>query len=300
MLFKGLFPLVSIGRPMLKVVGKCFSLLWQIYLMVGPHYKLLEEFTSCVVSMTVDFGTEKSLPGIADLLPSFCLYIGVPLPKGCRKRTKTFPRAIVAPGWHHTWDGLVRRGLTSTEWFPVFLRQAKGVWSFFRHHLPEMEDELVRKGHRMVAQIFKSIELENFAKWRWNTLKKVVCELVKVYATFKVWYPTFEFVAGLRDASEAQLLKDTLASKSFVDQLKYTCWLTSWMGDIDKWGGGCPCCAPGENPDCRFKGRRLMEAFSHLECECNAAILEAESWGPSDFPGSPPDFVHSCVGQSAV
>ena len=178
MLCRRLFPLISLGKTMLKTIGKTFSLLWQVFLHVGPSYEKLELFTRSVVSMTVDFGVESLIPGMPDMLGAFCVYCKIPVPKvGVHRRASTFPRCVVSPGWHHIWDGLTKRGLESTYWFPLFLKQTKLVQSFLRNNMTEMVDELERHGKTSVSALLQSVRLENFAKWRWNTLRRVVSEL---------------------------------------------------------------------------------------------------------------------------
>ena len=263
---------------MLKTIGKTFSLLWQVFLHVGPSYEKLELFTRSVVSMTVDFGVESLIPGMPDMLGAFCVYCKIPVPKvGVHRRASTFPRCVVSPGWHHIWDGLTKRGLESTYWFPLFLKQTKLVQSFLRNNMTEMVDELERHGKTSVSALLQSVRLENFAKWRWNTLRRVVSELRKVFATLRRWFDWFGFVKTLKDATELLQLRETFASVDYIDRLEFVDWHTSWIGHLDRWGGGCACHGlDGTGIQCSRQGRRLDEAWPYFLQSASKALEEAE------------------------
>ena len=109
-----LFPLVSIGPMMTTVMGKTMSLLWQVYLVAGPHPRGMRTFLNRIRSITTDLGTERLVAGCSDVLPEFYNWIGAKLPKPVSRRKHLFPRALVTPGWCHINDGLVRRGQHSS------------------------------------------------------------------------------------------------------------------------------------------------------------------------------------------
>jgi hypothetical protein len=125
-----LFPLVIIGRSMLSAVGKCITLLWQIFLMVGPNFYRMRAFLLAVRSITTDLGTERLLAKQPDILIPFFKWIKGYVPKGSKPGLFLFPRALVAVGWNHLVDGLVNRGLCSLPWFPCVLDSIKAINRF--------------------------------------------------------------------------------------------------------------------------------------------------------------------------
>ena len=65
-------------------------------------------------------------------------------------------------------------------------------------------------------------------------------------------------------------------------------------------GSGCCCHAAelkrGEQVECWRKGRRLQAAWGHASRQLNAGLLEAESWGPSEFHPLDIEFMSECQG----
>ena len=115
-----LFPLVSVGPMMGTLVGKVMTLLWQVFLIAGPHPNGMRRFLNRIRSITTDLGTERLLAGVRDLLPEFYVWIGAKLVRPIPRRTWLFPRALAAPGWCHINDTLVRRGQHNPHpWKPI-------------------------------------------------------------------------------------------------------------------------------------------------------------------------------------
>ena len=164
-----LLPCVSIGIAMFSALGKAITLLWQIFLMAGPDYERMRRFLLRVTSLTLDWGTESKLPDMRDILPAFCKFIAVPLPRSWQTHDFLFPRALMQPGMRHSVDRLIRRSLTSLSFFPSFLEGLKAVNCFVREHKSDLKIALVKCGHGAVADLIAMIKLPPFAKWRWGT-----------------------------------------------------------------------------------------------------------------------------------
>jgi hypothetical protein len=109
-----LFPHIGLGFNMYSAIGKCFSLLWQIFLVAGPTYLGMRSFCNRIGSFITDFGTEHVLPNFRDILIPFMQYIGGRVPKYAIAQTFMFPNALLTPGWFHLWDGVIRFGLMWT------------------------------------------------------------------------------------------------------------------------------------------------------------------------------------------
>ena len=104
---------------MFHASGKCYALLWQIFLEVGPSYTRMRNFLSMVRVILSDFGVEHLIPNIADILPGFLEVLSIPYPVYCRHQF-LFPNCVPNAGWHHVFDGLVKWGLSSLDWFTPF------------------------------------------------------------------------------------------------------------------------------------------------------------------------------------
>jgi hypothetical protein len=119
------FPYISpkVGHD---TVAKGVALLWQIFLMAGPHFSQVRRFCQRVRCLVTDLGTERLLADHIDFLPDFYRYIGSTAPANkLTYETFLFPRAMVMAGWRHLWDNLLRRALASMTFFPAWIDKLK-------------------------------------------------------------------------------------------------------------------------------------------------------------------------------
>lgn len=119
-----LMPQICIGIGSLSAYGKVMSLLWIIWLMVGPTYNSMRGFTNRVFSFNTDYGTERSIVDYPDCLGFFLRYINVQVPTNAEVQEFLFPSAVANPGWFHFWDSVVRAALCSLPWFPAWLQMS--------------------------------------------------------------------------------------------------------------------------------------------------------------------------------
>jgi hypothetical protein len=66
-----LMPQICIGIGSLSAYGKVMSLLWIIWLSVGPTYNAMRRFANRVFSFNTDYGTERSIVDYPDCLGDF-------------------------------------------------------------------------------------------------------------------------------------------------------------------------------------------------------------------------------------
>ena len=125
-----LMPQVSIGSVMYTCLGKAFAMLWQIWLLVGPKYIDMRICLDSVAGINTDFGTERKVVDLPDVLIDFMHFIGCPVPKNAVRETWLLPNALPIAGWHHIFDGLIRFGLYQFAWFPSWLLTLKGCLRF--------------------------------------------------------------------------------------------------------------------------------------------------------------------------
>ena len=178
-----LLPVLRVGAMVQTLRGKCFALLWKIFLVVGPYYQRLRFYCLRVKAIVSDMGTEKGLSWLPDLLPEFCHINRIPLPCNWQRTISLFPRALQSPDWSHMMDTVLKKGLSSLKWFPKFLDRIKAVVKFFREHADDISQDLKKQGLALVGSLIEHIRMPIFAKWRWGTLW-AVCDKVKdIYGT---------------------------------------------------------------------------------------------------------------------
>ena len=93
----------------------------------------------------------------------------MPLPPDAREGTHLFPRAVLAPGWRHLIDNLIRVGLGSLPFFLAWLELLKKVAKFLRKYSVEISDEL-REVLPCAAELLAQVRVPLVAQWRWHTL----------------------------------------------------------------------------------------------------------------------------------
>ncbi|CAK0789149.1 unnamed protein product [Prorocentrum cordatum] len=173
-----LLPLISIGMSMFSALGKCFALLWQVFLIAGPRFEDVRKFLNIVRSLTVDFGTERLLADYEDVLPWF---FGV-------KAINNFAR-------HYRLD-LTRllkdveafgaADLVQTASLPYF---AEWRWGTLHGVLKSLES--------CIAAVVASIDLGAFIKWQ--TATKMVKDVQEAFGSgqfhielkFVVWFTSW-------------------------------------------------------------------------------------------------------------
>ena len=182
--FRRLFPAVSVSTDMVSALGKTLSLLWQVFLVAGPSFARMRAYLSRVRSITTDFGTERKIVDIRDILAGFFVWIGAPLPKNYITLSHLFPHALLNPGLRHCWDRLIKKCLNSLPFFASFLDGLKAVVSFIRERKPDLVRALRKAGHDDLAAYLDEQSLAPFAKWRWGTIFETCFELDKFIISF--------------------------------------------------------------------------------------------------------------------
>ena len=165
----------------------------------------------------------------------------MPVPAGARDRGRAFQRSVLAPGWHHIFDGLVQRGLNSLTWFPSYLASLKVLLAFLRNHMHDIEQNLASEGTEAAADFMRSVSFPSFAHWRWSTLNCVVRAVSNVYTIFKENVDRLRFVAKMRNKSVLKSIRASLADPTFQARTDFVLWYSDWLCDIERWGGGCHC-----------------------------------------------------------
>jgi hypothetical protein len=282
-------PFLHIGLSMLSAQGKLMALLWQVFLMAGPCYKDIRAFLGRVRSITTDFGTERLLATHPDLFHNFCREVGIAIPSDAQKLPRVFPRALQAPGWRHSWDGCIKRGLSSPcKWFPCFLERLKAIVSFLRESMDDMCEELIADGRSGIGSMFRTVGMEAFAKWRWGTCDAVVANVRKIWGTFTSVFRGLRFVKKMKfTASKLPKIAAACVDADFSRQLEFVGWFCSILTRLLKWGGSCPChqedFLAGRQVECGQKGRLLKIASPYIKERLGRMLKDANEWTPASF-----------------
>lgn len=117
--------------PLVVPVGmdafsKCVTLLYQMFLMVGPSIMAVRHFCGRVRAICSDMGAERLIVDQPDMIKDFYWFMGCKLSyESLPDLTHLFPRALQQPGWKHLWDNCIQRSLGSLPWFPSWLDKFK-------------------------------------------------------------------------------------------------------------------------------------------------------------------------------
>ena len=102
---------------------KLATLVYQIWLLVGPGYTYVRAFVLNTFSINTDLGTESYFANARDVLRNLFVLFGdrasyPPSPN----ETRLFPNALQIAGWKHVFDNLIQKLLLKLKWFPEWLR----------------------------------------------------------------------------------------------------------------------------------------------------------------------------------
>ena len=164
LLERRLLPLVSLSRDFLDAVGKLVALLWALWLMLGPQMDQFRHFLGRTRAIVSDCGTERKLADHMDIIPFFYQVLNPKLPESPFS-SHTFMRALPIPGWMHTWDNILRRGLASLTFFPKFIDNLRALVSFLRTDILKRQAIKDAKafGFVMLAELLEDLSLPSLA-----------------------------------------------------------------------------------------------------------------------------------------
>ena len=127
------FPTTSLGHGHLSLKDRSFSMLWAVWLLVGPSMAALYAFCNTVTQVLTDWGTESGLQDVPDIIPAFIEFICTgAMTLVASPQSRLFPRNIFVPDWNHIWDGMSAASLKQLDWFAAWLALLKQVVRWFR------------------------------------------------------------------------------------------------------------------------------------------------------------------------
>ena len=216
-------PIIFLRRRQLDALGKTIGLLWQLTLITGVA--LLPAYTTRVRSVLTDGGVERLIADSVNILPDFFWFIRANPPANTEDHTQLFPRAIKLLGWKHQMDLIIRKGLTSLVWFPVWVSLTTQVVYFLRnvHYLAGLQKKLNELHLAVLCGQLEALKLPNFAKWRWNTLDFVCVSLNTVVQSLSRHFDVTWF-ADVRDRVMVRSVQRALSSQLWLEQFELVSW----------------------------------------------------------------------------
>ena len=100
-----LAPSVSLGKDMMGHVGKTIAMLWQIFLLVGPHFDDMRLFLNHLGGFTSDYGAEHLMVDAHDLLGDFLEAVGLRFQQGLTKQEHTLMPFCAPHDWLESYVG---------------------------------------------------------------------------------------------------------------------------------------------------------------------------------------------------
>ena len=288
LLFRRMLPLVSLKRGG-GAIEKVCALLWQIFLMVGPGEEIVRAFCSRVRAITTDMGTERLIPSYQDILPDF--FETIVRQRRCRlpKLSKLFPRALHAPGWRHTVDLLLKRGLYMLPWLPLFMVRLKALCKFFREKRDDIIRNFTASGHIGFVAVFKQSSIPPFAHWRWTSVNDT-CKGVRPFiVSFCAHFDPVPF-KNAKDTTTLKHVREACASNTFMMEFNFVAWFAGEMGLLLSWGGSCTC-HPYNGADgsvhikCWRSGRLVEVAYEYAMTFLRKMLDGANSWTAETYQG---------------
>ena len=261
-------PVTFVGYGHANALCKAMNFLWCLFLETGPYPEILRWKLRCCRGLTTDRGTERFLCDLPDVLPNFLSSIGAEA-ESCPPEEFLFPRGLWTPGWHHTFDNIIKHSLSCAPWFSRWLEQLRGLVKFFRVHTYRerlcravAEDDMCTK--RLKTRPAR------FANWRWSTLKLVLGYFHEtIFLLRPVWDETV--FKSCENPRQAIVNRGTIHCDVFWHRMCVISDMVLLVHELRTWGAGCPCCESLRKEDpraalgCPRAGRRLPEAFDRVQ-----------------------------------
>ncbi len=125
---------------------------------------MLRSVLERIRSFTTDLGTGFLVRDVGDFLIPFMRCIGARVPVAARQQRFLFPFALVAAGWHHIMDALLRFGLLTLSWLGEFLGLVRALTKRLRVAVDDLMNTLNTAGKYGAAALVGALTLENFAQ----------------------------------------------------------------------------------------------------------------------------------------
>ena len=282
---KRTLPGAELAYGLFSATQKCVSLLWVVFLTLGPEKAKLKVAMNHVRSLTTDNGTEINLNRCPDIIDAFYMWMQgeelAALKPYVDQNSRLMPNSLRVIGIGHTAGGIVKEVVNSYPAWPVIDVQIRSLVRFFRNVSYRQHLKVVLRG-RCNTKCLDTFEA-SFIKWRYETLATAVDDLLRMKAVCLLMRE--EFFINVRDKES---IKRAVAAARDLDFWKFLEGpgreVILEIEKLRRWGMICSCQKCKELRDegkkhlrCPRNSRRLGEYADEVRKRClafDAATLD--------------------------
>ncbi|CAK0904653.1 unnamed protein product, partial [Prorocentrum cordatum] len=231
-----------------------------------------------------------------DVLPAFLAWIsGRPLAAVAplvNSSCRLLPNAVRISGWSHTMGGVMKRIAEATPGWPLKIQHMRHLCRFF--HNQGYRRHLQRLLRDRGLDLDKKLKFftASFAKWRYETVADVVCQLAELRDLCELHMHESLFP----NIQERELLRDVLVACRDRSLWKWICAshaeVFKPLESCRRWGMKCAChYPPGLRPlagheECPLRSRRLKDAHAEIQRRRDYFLERARLFQAADEEGA--------------
>ena len=160
--------MLALSKANFTVMGKVGVLLWQLWLVVGPHFADTGLLLDCIRGVTTDSGVERLMVESSDCLCEFCQHLW-PLEPRSDKLTSLFPSGLSVPGMASPCRHVSETSFKQPSLVPVVPGIIESHFELFAQIVRCLE----RDGFQLIGQMLTKAKHPSLAEWRWGELDNV-------------------------------------------------------------------------------------------------------------------------------
>ena len=122
----------------------------------------------------------------------------------------------------------------------IILLQAVVAFLRNRTYVSQLCRNLRSRGLVGLSEMLIKLSVPSFAKWRWLTLNECCKAVMKVWCSFAQHFDPSLF-DHVRDSTSISLVTRAARSTLFTVRFRCVAWISSWLGALSSWIGGCEC-----------------------------------------------------------
>jgi len=274
--------------------SKCITLVWGMFLTMGPQREKLEHALSKVVSITTDNGTEIGLLCMPDVLDAFYRWMdGHPLLtlKECIKDgSRLFPNSVRVIDLGHTMGGIMWAVCNSYTRWPTYNIRIRTLVHFFRNMSYRKHLQTCLTGRCDIAPL-EHFEA-SFIKWRYQSVAVAIDELLLLRQICEDHFVE-ELFNDVKDKASLRKAVEAAKDKAFWR------WLAvpgkRVVGRLERfrrWGMICSCTECNRTRketkkpvECDRNSRRMDEMWTETQKLATELRTSARSLKPPDCEG---------------
>jgi hypothetical protein len=262
-----ILPGASLSYGNANSMAKTVAVLHGIWLLAGPDEETVKLFLDKVRCITTDFGTEVGTLDSPDILRAYLRRLGGMDLKDCaeavRHDSRLFENALRIGGWSHQLGNIMKNVAKLKSNWPQTLQALRDLCAFYknktwREHLTK------RLRTRIDCAPLKSFTA-SFAKWRYETLWKVLTELQRVREVSQVGIRKELFLNFQDKELIRAILNHCDNPELWVFIVVSANLIFTPLEELRRWGMICPC------EECNDLRRRHVAKHTHcwkMDADC--------------------------------